>query len=258
MPTLTAKTIVITGASRGIGLETVRALAAEGATTVGVARSSNSDLIEAASDVVTADLATPEGPAEAIAKIRDRHGPIEVLVNNVGAFTARTEGFSAVTDAQWQHTFDINFFSAVRAIRAALPDLLDRQGVIVNISSINARTPQPPVVDYAAAKAALTNLSVGLAQELGPRGVQVVTVSPGPTRTPAWTAPDGFGADLAAANGLEHAEFLRDIGDHTGIPTGRLTDPTEVAALVALLAAGKAPNAHGVDWAIDGNQSGHL
>jgi len=161
-----------------------------------------------------------------------------------------------VSDVQWQHTFDINFFSAVRAIRAALPDLIERRGVIVNISSINGRTPQPPVVDYAAAKAALTNLSVGLAQELGAQWVQVTTVSPGPTRTPAWTAPDSFGADLAAANGLSHDEFLQDIGQHTGIPTGRLTDPAEVAAVVALLASGQLPNAHGADWVIDGNQSG--
>lgn len=254
---LTNKTVLVTGASRGIGLHTVQALAEQGATVIGVARDNSAELSNMAAEIVTADLATAEGPAEAVAAVRDRHGPIDVLVNNVGAFTARTEGFAAVSDAQWQHTFEINFFSAVRAIRAALPDLLEQRGVIVNISSINGRTPQPPVVDYAAAKAALTNLSVGLAQELGPQGVQVTTVSPGPTRTPAWTSPNGFGADLAAANGLSHDEFLRDIGQHTGIPTGRLTDPAEVAAVVALLASGKAPNAHGADWAIDGNQSGH-
>ena len=89
--------------------------------------------------------------------------------------------------------FDLTFFSAVRASRAALPYLLAAGGgAIVNISSINARLPFPMVVDYSAAKAALTNLTKALSEEFAPRGVRVNAVAPGPVRTPFWTDPGGF------------------------------------------------------------------
>jgi putative oxidoreductase len=171
------------------------------------------------------------------------------------SFEARTAGFAAVTDDDWQRTFEINLFSAVRAIRAALPSLVERAGAIINVSSINARVPQPPVVDYAAAKAALTNLSRTLAEELGPQGVRVNTVSPGPTQTPAWEAAEGFGAALARAAGTTLEQFLADFPSSAGLSTDRMTEPEEVAAIVALLASGTARNVNGSDWVIDGGQA---
>ncbi|MER6539219.1 SDR family oxidoreductase, partial [Streptomyces sp900105755] len=89
--------------------------------------------------------------------------------NNVGAAEPR-ESFLKVSDADWQRIFDLTFFSAVRASRAALPHLVqDGGGAIVNISSINARLPFPMAVDYSAAKAALTNLNKALSEEFAPR-----------------------------------------------------------------------------------------
>jgi putative oxidoreductase len=252
---LEGKVAIVTGASQGIGLAIVEALADEGAQVIGAARSVSAELRAVSPEALAVDLATPEGPGELVAHAIGRGGGVDVLVNNVGAFHARTEGFANVEDADWQASLELNLLSPVRTIRAALPSLLERHGAIINVSSINARVPQPPVVDYAAAKAALTAVGTALAEELGPQGVRVNTVSPGPTRTPAWESPDGFGASLARASGTSLDAFLDDFPTNAGLSTGRLTEPDEVAAIVALLASGRLRNANGSDFTIDGGQN---
>jgi NAD(P)-dependent dehydrogenase (short-subunit alcohol dehydrogenase family) len=143
--------------------------------------------------------------------------------------------------------------TAVRASRAALPSLIERRGTIVNISSINSRLPQAPVTDYAAAKAALTNLGKALSEEFGPQGVRVNTVSPGPVRTDIWQGEGGFGHTLAAAMaGGDHAGFLAGFPAMAGMTTGRFTEPDEVAALVLLLVSPQTVSVTGSDWVIDG------
>ena len=199
------KVALVTGASKGIGLAVVRALAREGARVVAGSRTTTTELaaVRDAYDVtvVTVDLATADGPGSLIKSAVDRHGSIDVLVNNVGIASPRT-GFLDIDDAEWQRVFDLTFFSAVRATRAALPHLLAAGGgAIVNISSINARLPFPMVVDYSAAKAALTNLTKALSEEFAPRGVRVNAVAPGPVRTPFWTNPGGFADAVAAGSG---------------------------------------------------------
>lgn len=177
-----------------------------------------------------------------------------MLVNNVGYFEPRLEGFAAITDEDWRRTFDVNFMSAVRASRAALPRMVERGGgAVVNVSSINARLPQSPVTDYAAAKAALTNLSKLLAEEFGPRGVRVNTVSPGPTRTPAWEVAGGFGEGLAKAmGGGELSGFLEEFPEQAGITLGRMGVPEEVAQVVLFLASERAAWVSGSDYVVDG------
>lgn len=252
---LTGKTLLVTGASRGIGLAITRAARTEGANVVGVARTSTPELNDSDALPVTADLTSAEGADEVMQRVVAEFGGLDVLVNNVGAFDARLEGFAAISDAQWQRTFEVNFFSAVRTIRAALPWLTDRHGTIINISSIRGRFPQPGTIDYGAAKAAMTNLSKALAEELGPKGVRVNTISPGPTRTPAWEGEHGIGAALASAHGCTVAEFLAGFPSKAGLNTGRLTEPDEVAAVVLLLASGHARNINGADYIVDGGQS---
>lgn len=252
---LKEKTLLVTGASQGIGLAVAHGAAAQGARVAGVARTVTADLTDSAALPIQADLATATGPAEVVKRVVDEFGGLDVLVNNVGAFDARLRGFAAITDAQWQHTFEVNFFSAVRSIRAAVPSLKQAQGAIVNVSSIRGRFPQPATVDYGAAKAAMTNLSKGLAEELGPHGVRVNTVSPGPTRTPAWESDQGIGAELAAANDTTLDKFLAGFPGKAGLNTGRLTEPDEVADVVLLLASGQARNINGADYVIDGGQS---
>jgi putative oxidoreductase len=254
MGSLHNKTAIVTGASQGIGLATVRQLAAEGANVVAAARTVTSGMEESASRSYALDLATPEGASELMRRTLADFEGLDVLINNVGAFTARTEGFTAISDQQWLDTLQINLLSAVRAIRDGLPSLLERQGAIVNIASINASVPQPPVVDYAAAKAALLNLTQSLAEEFGPQGIRVNAISPGPTRTPAWESQSGFGAALARASGQSLEAFLEGFPGEADLSTGRMTEPDEVAAVVALLASGKLRNANGTNIVVDGGQ----
>lgn len=249
---LAGKTAVVTGASRGIGLEVVRTLAGEGVRVVGAARTVTPELARSAT-AVAVDLSTPEGAAELIDRAQTVLGGIDLLVNNVGGGDSYAiEGFLIVDDDTWRRTFDVNLFSAVRVTRAALPSLLDRHGVVVNVSSIGARLPAAGPVDYNVAKAALTALGKALAEEFGPRGVRVNTVSPGPVRTAIWEAPDGFGARLAEASDTEHEEFLGRVPELMGMTSGRITEPEEVAALIAFLASDHARSVYGADHLIDG------
>ncbi|MGA4840918.1 SDR family oxidoreductase [Streptomyces sp. G45] len=250
---LTGKTAVVTGASRGIGLATVRALVAEGVRVVGAARTVTPELKDSGALPYAVDLGTPEGPAALIAYATAELGGVDFLVNNVGAGDdVHLGGFLSTDDAHWQGTLDINLLSAVRAARAALPGLVERRGAIVNVSSIGARQPGLGPVAYAVAKAGLTAFSKVLAEEFGPQGVRVNTVSPGPVRTAIWEDPDGFGAQLAAAHGAEHATFLADLPQSFGITSGRITEPEEVAALITFLMSDVAGNITGADHLIDG------
>jgi NAD(P)-dependent dehydrogenase (short-subunit alcohol dehydrogenase family) len=157
-----------------------------------------------------------------------------------------------VDDEQWQRIFDLNLFSAVWTTKAALPSILERKGAIVNISSINARVPSGSPVGYAEAKAALTQFGKRLSEELAPRGVRVNTVSPGVVTSPLWTDPDGFGGKVAAAFGVGHDDLLAGLPAQFGIASRRLTQPQEVADLVAFLLSDRAANIHGADHVIDG------
>jgi NAD(P)-dependent dehydrogenase (short-subunit alcohol dehydrogenase family) len=146
---------------------------------------------------------------------------------------------------------NINFLAAVRTTRAALPHLLERKaGSIVTICSVNASLPDPLVIDYSAAKGALLNFSKALSKEVGPKGVRVNTISPGPVSTGLWLGAGGVAATVAQASGgttdaVAHAAAAQSV-------TGRFTLPEEVADLVIFLASDRAGNVTGSDFIIDG------
>ncbi|WP_020423102.1 SDR family oxidoreductase [Amycolatopsis sp. ATCC 39116] len=241
---LDGKTAVVTGASKGIGLAVVRALAAEGVTVFAAARTVSEGV------PVRADLTTREG----VALLAERAGDVDILINNLGGVTTdsmRAGGFLDIDDEAWQRTYELNLFSTVRVTRALLPGLLRRRGIVINISSIGARAAFQPV-DYGTAKAALTNLTKALAEEFGSRGLRALTVSPGPTRTANWADPEGYAGELAAAAGVPLAEFLAGVPASMGITTGRLTEPEETAALVTFLASPRSGNLTGADYLADG------
>ncbi|MFK0288605.1 oxidoreductase [Streptomyces sp. NPDC090499] len=249
---LTDKTAVVTGASKGIGLATVRTLTGEGVRVVGAARTITPELKETGAYAVSADLSTAEGVSALIDAALVELGGIDLLVNNVGGGDAAALGFLAADDTEWTRTFDINLLSAVRTTRAALPSLIERRGAIVNISSTVARTPGYAPAPYSTAKAALTALGKALSEEFGPQGVRVNTISPGATRTSAFEDPDRPVAKWAAAAGQTLAEFIQRVPKDQNITTGRMTEADEVAALIVFLLSDVAGNITGADYVIDG------
>lgn len=259
---LNGKTAVVTGASRGIGLATVAALTEEGMRVVAAARTVTAELKDTGAVTVAVDLSTPDGPSRLIEQATaELGGTLDLLVNNVGGGDtsvggdrgeSQTGGFLAFTDRQWDEALGLNFLAAVRTTRAALPGLLPTRGAIVNISSNGARMPQAGPTPYTTAKAALTAFGKALAEEFGSQGIRVNTVSPGPVRTAMWESPDGYGAELAKAMGLEHEQLLAQLPAAAGMTTGRFVEPSEVAALVAYLASPLADSITGADHMIDG------
>jgi NAD(P)-dependent dehydrogenase (short-subunit alcohol dehydrogenase family) len=199
---------------------------------------------------VPVDLAQPQAPATLVQAAVDAHGGLDFLINNVGAARLHFDGFAATTDADWQWAFDTNFFSAVRAIRAALPHLKARTGAIVSVSSLNGRIPAVEAPEYSATKAALNNLSRALALELGPAGVRVNVVSPGPVRTDMQMGPDGFGEQIAAVSGMSVADYTESV--EQAVPLRRWAEPAEIAAMVVTLLSDRVGYVTGADVAIDG------
>jgi NAD(P)-dependent dehydrogenase (short-subunit alcohol dehydrogenase family) len=252
---LTDKVAVVTGASKGIGLAVTRALADEGALVVAGARTTDSLADLERVSAVAVDLAAADGPAQLVGRALAEHGRIDVLVNNVGAVRLRLDGFLGTSDDEFEWALRMNFFSALRAIRAAVPAMAEQgAGAIVNVASVNAFfQPDAGTIDYGAAKAALVNLSKSLAQEFGPNGIHVNCVSPGPVATDLWLGDHGVAATVAAASGVDaetaRANVVASIG---GFATGRFTTPEEVATLVVLLASHRTANVTGANYVIDG------
>ncbi|MBT2501313.1 SDR family NAD(P)-dependent oxidoreductase [Curtobacterium sp. ISL-83] len=258
---LSGKVAVVTGASKGIGLAVTRALVDEGVRVVAGARTITDELVALADSgqvlAVSVDLSEARGPAALVGHC-ERFGGLDILVNNVGAVTPRTAGFLAVTDEDWSRTLGLTLMAMVRTTRAAVPFLLERgAGNVVTIASVNAYLPDPGVVDYAATKAAVWNLSKSLSKEYGPQGLRFNTISPGPVSTPLWLGKGGVAETIAAATGVSPEE-VREQAVAGGPSTGRFTEPEEVADLVLLLASARAGNVTGADFLIDGGLTKEL
>jgi len=216
---LAGKIAVVTGASKGIGFAVTRALVEEGAHVVAGARSTKG--LEALPGVtaVAVDLSAADGPAHLVGRAIAEHGRLDVLVNNVGAVKLRLDGFLATTDEDFEWAMQMNFFTALRATRAAVTQMLKQDGgAIVSVASVNAFfQPDGGTIDYGAAKAALLNLTKALSQELGPRGIRVNAVSPGIIDTPIRAAmPEEARRDLLARTAA-------------GLPVGRVGVGEDIA-----------------------------
>ena len=249
------KVVVVTAASKGIGLAIARGFAAEGARVVAGARTV--DALKGLERVTpfAVDLASKEGPARLVSGALQTHGRIDVLVNNLGGVKIRLGGFLGTSDEEFAWSMDVNFFSALRATRAVLPAMVEqRRGAVVNIASVNAFfQPDAGTIDYGAAKAALVNLTKSLAQEFGPKGIRVNAISPGPVSTDLWLGESGVAQTVAKATGVDADTARRNvIASIGGMPTGRFTTPEEVANLTMFLASERAGNVTGGNYVIDG------
>ncbi|GAA3128538.1 SDR family NAD(P)-dependent oxidoreductase [Streptosporangium carneum] len=257
---LSGRVAVVTGASKGIGLAVTRTLLEEGVRVVATSRRSSPALEALArADLlhVPADLMDPDAPGMVVARAAEAFGGLDILVNNAGGpppgVTLPRGSFLDATDAEWRAMFEFNLFSAVRAVRAALPLMLERGGgAIVNVSSGNARQPSPINVDYGAAKAGMNNLTKVLSEEFGPKGVRVNTVSPGPVRTAWWTDEGGVADMIAAQAGTDRDSVMDRVApEMMNLTTGRLADPQEVADVVALLVSPRSANTTGAEFVVD-------
>lgn len=249
---LNGRVAVVTGGGSGIGLATATRLNDEGARVV-VGDRYPSAAESVAELLVEVDLSTADGCETLIERTAAELGRLDVLVNNVGIFPYR-ESFLAVSDRDWQALMDVNFMSMVRCSRAAIPHMLERgSGSIVSIASDVARAPDVFFVDYGVSKASVLSVSKALSIEFGPRGIRSNTVSPGPTRTPPWDRPGGFGDSLATEFEMDKEAAIEHFAKVVRkLPLGKLGDPEDVAAVVAFLASDAAKHVTGSDYCVDG------
>ena len=251
---LTDKVALVTGSSRGLGLSSATALAAEGCRVMLTARgaeqlsravddvrqvASNADAV----DAITADLSTPEGVSRAVDQTVSRFGGLDILVNNMGL--ARGTSLVDTSDALWQEAFDQTLYPAIRASRAAVPHLRARGGgVILMITSIWGRESGGRMT-YNAVKAAETSLAKSLAQQLAPDNIRVVGVAPGSILFPGGSWDKRQQAD---PEGI--ADFVK-----RELPFGRFGRAEEVGEVVAFLASPRASWISGASVVVDGCQS---
>jgi 3-oxoacyl-[acyl-carrier protein] reductase len=231
---------VVTGSTGGIGRATAELLAGEGANVVTVGRSGGD---------IRADLAQPGEPERVIREAEERHGRVDVLVNNVGIAYQRS--FEEVTDEQWDELWHLNVMSYVRTIRAALPGMTARGGgTIVNVSSTAGKRPSASMPDYSVTKAAVLSLSRLIADVYAKDGIRCNAVTPGPTATEAWLGEGGLADQQAARSGKSREDVLAAVG--AGRPLGRLAEPEEIASVVAFLCSPRSSYVTGAAWSADG------
>jgi 3-oxoacyl-[acyl-carrier protein] reductase len=245
---------VVTGASSGIGLATARALTAEGARVLLVARSEDT-LAQAAGQIGggaawLAEDVTADGAADRIAAECERHfGTVDILVSNAG--TSRARSLEELTDGEWQEQLDLHVMASMRLMRAVAPKMAERGwGRIVNVASSSGKRPALSNAAYSVSKAAQLALSRVFADTYAKKGVLVNAVAPGPVSSPLWMADGGLADQAAERQGVSREEALE--AARGKIPIGRFGTEDEIAAVIAFLCSERASDVAGASWSVDG------
>ena len=248
---LSGKIALVTGGTKGAGRAIAERLLQAGATVIITARNApeeeNSEL-----HFIAADLSKAEEAQKVMSEVLLSYGKLDILVNNLGSSATPAGGFAALTDEDWVSTLQANLLAPVRLDRAFLPQMIEnKSGVIIHIASIQGKLPlYDSTLPYAAAKAGLINYSKSLSNEVTPKGVRVLTVSPGWINT---TASKAWLGEIArnANSTVEEAQqgVMNALG---GIPYGRPAEPEEVAELVGYLVSPRASYLTGTNFIIDG------
>ena len=243
---LAGKAAVITGADSGIGRAVAIAYAREGADVLISYLSEDDDARETAkwveeagrrAVVVPGDLVDPAHCRAVIDKAVQEFGRIDVLVLNA-AFQMTYESVEEVPDNEWDRTVATNLSAFFHMTKAALPHMAEGSSIIGS-SSVNSDSPSPNLFPYAMTKAGIANMCAGLAQLLGPRGIRVNSVAPGPIWTPLIpsTMPP---------------EKVEKFGGDT--PLGRAGQPAELAPVYVMLASDEASYVSGARVAVTGGR----
>ena len=248
---LSGKIALVTGGTKGAGRAIAERLLKAGATVIITARNAPETQIGQL-HFIAADLSTAEGSKAVVSEVLSTYGRLDILVNNLGASSTPAGGFSALNDEDWIATLQANLLAPVRLDRGFLPQMIDRKsGVIIHIASIQGKLPlYDSTLPYAAAKAGLRNYSKSLSNEVTPKGIRVLTVSPGWINT---TASEAWLAEIARNANSTVEEAQQGVMDALGgIPFGRPAQPEEVAELVGFLVSPRANYLTGTEYVIDG------
>jgi len=243
---LAGKKAVVTGGDSGIGRAVCIAFAREGADVVIAyleededARST-ADLVKAAGRravLVRGDVSDPQHCREIISTCLDQLGGIDILVSNA-AYQMTRESLAEIPDEEWDHTLATNLSAMFHLCKAAVPHM-GPGSAIIGSSSVNSDAPSPTLAPYAATKAAIANLCASLAQLLGPQGIRVNSVAPGPVWTPL--IPSTMPPD-----------HVKEFGKNT--PLGRAGQPAELAPAYVLLASDDGSYISGARLAVTGGR----
>jgi NAD(P)-dependent dehydrogenase (short-subunit alcohol dehydrogenase family) len=247
---LTGKNVLITGGSKGIGFACARAFQAEGARVALISRSP-ANLAAAGAALgrplcVAADLADAADARRAVDRVETELGAIDILVNSAGA-APRTPP-DELTPEAWRAAMDAKYFTYINVLDPLVKRMAARgSGVIINIVGSGGKVAMPIHLPGGAANAALMLATVGLAHVYAPKGVRVLAINPGLTKTTR--VDEGLRAEARLSGGTEE-EALRRIVER--IPLGRLAEPEEIASVAVFAASARASYLTGVVIGMDG------
>lgn len=242
---------MVTGGTKGTGKAIADRLLNAGATVIITARNTPGETNEKLY-FIAADLSKPTGMQKVVSEVLAKFGRLDILINTLGGSETKGGGFAVLSDEDWEETLQINLLAPVRLDRGFLPQMLERKsGVIIHVASIQGKLPlYDSTLPYAAAKAGLINYSKGLSNEVSPKGVRVLTVSPGWIMT---TAATRMMERIAESSNSTIEQATQSVMDALGgIPMGRPAKPEEIAELVGFLVSPRAGYLTGTEFVIDG------